>query len=130
MRLPFNPYSRDCVSRGFFSEIADHWSMLVTGTLAHGPARYTRLAEAVEGISQRTLTKTVRNLERDGLVARTAYAESPPRVEYRLTALGEALLQRVQELESWLIAVMPDILDARARYDDESVEPVPGRGGR
>jgi DNA-binding HxlR family transcriptional regulator len=117
------------VSRGFLSEVADHWSMLVVGALAHGPARYTRIADAVDGISQRTLTKTLRNLERDGLVSRSAYAESPPRVEYQLTPLGLALLDRVQGFESWLVATMPDILRARTRYDETSVQATPAHGG-
>lgn len=71
---------------------------VIVGTLSDGPVRYSDLACAIPGISQRILTLTLKRLQRSGLVDRTAYAEVPPRVEYSLTGLGNSLLTTVLEL--------------------------------
>ncbi|GAA5196000.1 helix-turn-helix domain-containing protein [Rugosimonospora acidiphila] len=81
--------------------VGDKWSVLIIGTLAGGPTRYSDLAEAIPGISQRMLTLTLKQLQRDGLLIRTAYPEVPPRVEYSLTGLGNSLLSTVLELAAW-----------------------------
>jgi DNA-binding HxlR family transcriptional regulator len=81
--------------------VGDKWSVLIIGTLADGPTRYSDLAAAIPGISQRMLTLTLKHLRRSGLVNRTAYAEVPPRVEYSLTDLGTTLLSTVLELAAW-----------------------------
>jgi DNA-binding HxlR family transcriptional regulator len=83
--------------------VGDKWSVLLIGTLERGPTRYSDLAHAVPGISQRMLTLTLRKLARDGIVFRTAYAEVPPRVEYELTELGASLLGMVLGLAGWAV---------------------------
>jgi DNA-binding HxlR family transcriptional regulator len=90
--------------REVLDRIGDKWSMLVVGTLRSGPLRFGELAESVVGISQRMLTLTLKHLVEDGLIARTAYAEVPPRVEYELTELGWTLLPRVMALAEWAMA--------------------------
>jgi DNA-binding HxlR family transcriptional regulator len=82
----------DRVVFSVISRVADKWTMLVLETLAqHGVLRFTRIGELVGAISQKMLTKTLRQMEQDGFVTRTAYPEVPPRVEYALTELGLSL---------------------------------------
>jgi DNA-binding HxlR family transcriptional regulator len=88
--------------RQILDRIGDKWSMLVIAVLEAGPLRYTDLQREVPGISQRMLTLTVRQLQQDGLVTRTAYAEVPPRVEYALTPLGRSLHHIVTSLITWV----------------------------
>jgi len=90
------PFIREILAR-----IGDKWTVLVIGTLSTGPLRYSELLAKVPGISQRMLTVTVKELERDGVVSRTAYPEVPPRVEYELTPLGESLLSIVLDMAQW-----------------------------
>ena len=80
------------------SRVGDKWSVLVVSILGRGSMRFNELKRAVDGVSQRMLTLTLRTLERDGLVMRTVYPTVPPRVEYELTALGRSLLQPVSAL--------------------------------
>src|SRR6187551_1762525 len=89
--IPWDPYRLDCPSRRLLDRIGDRWTVLIMGALDAGPQRFSALAGRVGGISQKMLTQTLRSLERDGFVTRTAYAEIPPRVEYALTALGRSL---------------------------------------
>src|SRR5580698_3809420 len=82
----------EAMVREIIERVADKWTMLVLEVLEeHGVVRFTRLGELVGGISQKMLTKTVRQMERDGLVTRTVHPVIPPRVEYRLTDLGRSL---------------------------------------
>jgi DNA-binding HxlR family transcriptional regulator len=90
--------------REVLDRIGDKWSLLVIGTLRGGPLRFGELTEAIEGISQRMLTLTLKHLVEDGLVARTAYAEVPPRVEYEVTELGRTLVPLVLALAGWAMA--------------------------
>jgi len=76
-----NVYAAGCPTRQILDRIADKWTTLVIGTLAQRTRRFSELRRAIEGISQKMLTQTLRDLERDGLVLRTVYAEVPPRVE-------------------------------------------------
>ncbi|WP_413759509.1 winged helix-turn-helix transcriptional regulator [Streptomyces sp. MMBL 11-3] len=106
--------------RQIVDRAGDKWTVLVIGTLEHGPLRYTDLQNAVTGISQRMLTHTLRQLRRDGLVTRTAYPEVPPRVEYALTDLGTTLLDAVTALVDWAGTHHDEIRDNRARHDSET----------
>lgn len=99
------------------SRIGDKWSVMVVGRLAHGAIRFNTLRRDIGGISQRMLTLTLRNLERDGLVTRTMYPEIPPRVEYELTPLGRTLLPAINALWDWTVAHHADIVEARQDYD-------------
>lgn len=100
--------------RQVLDRIGDKWSMLVTAVLEAGPLRYTDLQREVPGISQRMLTLTVRQLQQDGLVTRTAYAEVPPRVEYALTPMGRSLHQIVTSLITWAAEHHSQIREHRA----------------
>ncbi|GGJ79286.1 HxlR family transcriptional regulator [Streptomyces camponoticapitis] len=97
--------------------VGDKWSVLIIGTLSDGPVRYSDLAYAIPGISQRMLTLTLKQLQRSGLVDRTAYAEVPPRVEYSLTALGKSLLTTVLELAAWSADRQTEIRRHQDTYD-------------
>ncbi|MEU3983776.1 helix-turn-helix domain-containing protein [Streptomyces sp. NPDC026672] len=97
--------------------VGDKWSVLIVGTLSDGPVRYSDLAHAIPGISQRMLTLTLKQLCRSGLVERTAYAEVPPRVEYSLTALGTSLLTTVLELAAWSADRHEEIRSHQRTYD-------------
>ncbi|PZR52233.1 transcriptional regulator [Xylanimonas oleitrophica] len=105
------------VVRDVLSRVGDRWSLLTIDRLADGPSRFGRLQERLPGISHRVLTVTLRQLQRDGLVSRAAYAEVPPRVEYALTDLGRAVLEPVEALIAWAQRHQEDIVAARARYD-------------
>ena len=114
-----------CVAvRDVLNRVGDKWSVLVIRTLGAGPLRFNALRRAVEGISQRMLTLTLR-LERDGLVHRKVHPTVPPQVEYSLTALGETLLGTIQALAEWAYTHRMDIQQARARFDAEVQVEVP-----
>ncbi|WP_262391284.1 helix-turn-helix domain-containing protein [Nocardiopsis sp. CNR-923] len=91
--------------------------MLVIVELAGGPRRFRELQRAVDGISQRMLTLTVRRLERDGLVLRTVYPTVPAQVDYRLTGTGASLTHLVKALAEWSLAHRDGIVQARQEYD-------------
>ena len=97
--------------------IADKWSILVVGRLGKGPMRFNELRYVVGGISQKMLTTTLRNLERDGFVTRTQYATIPPRVDYELTGLGQELLVPVNALGDWARNNIVRIHMARSAFD-------------
>nr|WP_274636422.1 helix-turn-helix domain-containing protein [Microbacterium bovistercoris] len=113
----WDPYDRDCPTRQLLDRIGDRWTVLVIGTLADGPRRYTEIARKVDGVSQKMLTQTLRALEHDGIVSRTVFPEIPPRVEYRLTARGESLREPLHALEEWAKTNMADVLDSRSRAE-------------
>jgi DNA-binding HxlR family transcriptional regulator len=104
--------------RETLDRVGDKWSVLVISILAAaGPLRFVALQQRIPGISQRMLTLTLRHLERDGLLSRTAYAEVPPRVEYKLTALGQSLRDVVIALARWATDHDEQIKAARLAFD-------------
>ncbi len=105
------------VFRSILDRVGDTWSLLVIGMLQPGPMRFTELLRSVPGISRRMLTLTLRQLERDGLVGRAAFAENPPRVEYRVTPLGETISGPVLALAHWVNEHSAQIERNRADYD-------------
>jgi len=106
-----------CPVRDVLDRIGDKWSLLVLLHLGTAEAlRFNELRKRATGISQRMLTVTLRSLEADGLLTRHVYAEVPPRVEYRLTALGHGLRQAIGQLEQWARTNGPQIEQARAAY--------------
>ncbi|KAA9143575.1 helix-turn-helix transcriptional regulator [Microbacterium lushaniae] len=107
----------DCEVRQILDRIADKWSLLVIALLDDTPMRFTELQRAVDGISQRMLTVTLRHLERDGLVNRVVYPVIPPRVEYSLTSVGRGLHATVQSLVTWTEENTDYIVRARNEYD-------------
>src|SRR5580698_7376619 len=111
--------------RQILNRVGDKWSILVIAMLDQGTRRFTELRREVEGISQRMLALTLRQLERDGLVERTVYPVVPPKVEYRLTDLGSTLLESVRGLVSWAVEHRGQVAAARVAYDArQNEEPV------
>ena len=106
-----------CPLRDVLDRVGDKWSVLVVVLLKDGRLRFSDLRRSIEGISQRMLTHTLRQLERDGLVERTVYPSVPVRVEYELTALGRTLIEPLAALAQWAESHREVILSARAAYD-------------
>lgn len=108
--------SPDCPSRVVFGRIGERWTMFVILALARGGTlRFTELRERVGRVTPKVLTETLRALESDGLVARRAFADSPPRVEYSLTPLGESLLEPIAAMRDWAERHVPEVLASRER---------------
>lgn len=99
------------------SAIGDKWTVQIVGTLSRGPMRFNEIRREVGTISQRMLTLTLRNLERDGLATRTVYPTVPPRVDYALTELGKTLIQPITAVATWAIAHREEVADARSNFD-------------
>ena len=107
------------LGRDILTCVSDKWSLWVLYVLNDGGnMRFSRVLEKVEGVSQKMLTKTLRQLERDGFITRTMFMEVPPRVEYELTELGDTLLLKMLPLWEWIVATLPDFKAARAKFDE------------
>ncbi len=119
---PANPYDMRCPSRDVLDLIGGKWAILILCCLQQGPVRTGALMRMVGGISQKMLTQTLRDLERDGFVARISHPEVPPRVEYRLTDLGRSLSELARTMEQWVIQHYPAILEQRRRAADRPAE--------
>ncbi len=118
----------DCQSvSAVLSRIGDKWSVLIVMTLGDGPRRFNELKRQIGGVSQRTLTLTLRGLERDGLVTRTIFPTIPPRVDYELTDLGRSLRVPVEALGQWAFAHIRVMEDARRAYDQDLGKAEAGR---
>jgi DNA-binding HxlR family transcriptional regulator len=104
------------------SRVGDKWSVMVVMLLGPGPKRFNEIRRAINGISQRMLTLTLRGLERDGLVTRTVFPTIPPRVDYELTELGQSLRCPIDALGEWAFANRDRIDAARARFDRDHSE--------
>ncbi len=112
----------ECETRQILDRIAGKWSLLVISLLARDTKRFSQLQREIDGISQRMLTVTLRQLERDGLIERTVYPVVPPRVEYALTDLGCTLLDTIQSLVRWTDEHRVQIAAARTAYDAREAE--------
>lgn len=117
---PADVYSAPCPSRQALDRIADKWTALIVGCLSTGTKRYSELRLAIDGVSEKMLTQTLRSLERDGLITRTAYPTVPPKVEYRLTDLGHTLTAPLAAIRDWAETHINEINDARSHYDSGS----------
>ncbi|MEU7799088.1 helix-turn-helix domain-containing protein [Micromonospora arborensis] len=106
-----------CPTHRVLDRLGDRWVSLLLMELAHGARRHGELARAVAGATQKMLTQTLRALQRDGLVARSVTDSMPPRVEYRLTPLGESLLPVMALVTEWAERHIDDIDTARVTYD-------------
>jgi DNA-binding HxlR family transcriptional regulator len=106
-----------CPVKDIMASYGDKWTMYTVLLLGqHQKMRFNELRCNINGISQRMLTVTLRSLEEDGIVSRTIYPEIPPRVEYRLTELGESLLMQLLQLATWAEENVGEILKARNKY--------------
>jgi len=106
-----------CRAREVLQRVGDKWSVLVIDLLGQGTKRFSELHRAIDGITARMLTVTLRGLERDGIVTRTIHPVIPPRVEYALTPMGRTLLDTIGQLVAWADSHLPEIEAARAAYD-------------
>jgi DNA-binding HxlR family transcriptional regulator len=106
-----------CRTREVLDIVGDKWSLLVVRNLSQGPRRFTELKRAIDGISQRMLTVTLRSLERDGILTRTVRNVMPPHVSYELTPMGKTLREATAPLLEWSTVHLAHIDTARAAYD-------------
>ena len=124
--LDGDPYQwdarNDCEVRQILDRIAGKWALLTIALLDGRAMRFTELQRRIDGISQRMLTVTLRQLERDGLVTRTVHPVVPPRVDYALTQLGTTLLETTRALVAWTEAHQDEVAAARADYDTRNVD--------
>jgi DNA-binding HxlR family transcriptional regulator len=109
----------DSLTRDIVTRMAEKWTLWTMAVLAEAeaPMRFSRVMEQVEGVSQKSLTKTLRQLERDGLITRVVFAEVPPRVEYAITPLGIEMLEQVHPLWLWATKNVGRFQKAQANYD-------------
>lgn len=114
----WNVLLRTCPSRTSLMEIANKWTAMIVVVLGSGPLRFTEIRTAVDGISGKVLTETLRRLERDGVVERRSYDRIPPHVEYELTELGRSLHEPLNALRAWAEANIEQVLEARQDFDD------------
>ncbi|MFI5409925.1 winged helix-turn-helix transcriptional regulator [Kaistia sp. UC242_56] len=109
--------AEQCPVRDVLDRLGDAWSYLVVLQLTTGPHRFNALKRAVDGISQRMLTVTLRSLERDGLVSRQVFPTTPPQVEYALTEMGHSLAEPMRALTAWAASHHDHVRASRAVYD-------------
>ncbi|MFI8770376.1 winged helix-turn-helix transcriptional regulator [Streptomyces sp. NPDC053792] len=122
----FDVFDRTCRSRSTLENITGRWGALTLGALGDGPLRFNRLRRRVVGISEKMLTQTLRNLQRDGMVYRRASPANPPTVTYGLTPLGSEITTQVAAVLDVIARLTPDVLDARHHYDTRNcARPVP-----
>jgi DNA-binding HxlR family transcriptional regulator len=107
--------------RDVLQQIGGKWATLLMTALADKPHRFGALRRTVPDISQRILTQTLRDLQRDGYVDREVFATTPPSVEYRLTELGRSLYQPVALLQNWAVANHDAVRAARSRFDEAAL---------
>ncbi|OYC95795.1 winged helix-turn-helix transcriptional regulator [Microbacterium sp. Yaish 1] len=107
-------FTENCPTRVVLDHVMSKWGVLVLLALTDGTARWGELRRSVAGISEKMLASTLRTLEADGIVSRTAYPEVPPRVEYALTERGVELMERMMPLMEWIASNADDIVGRRA----------------
>ncbi|OLF13417.1 winged helix-turn-helix transcriptional regulator [Actinophytocola xanthii] len=121
-------YLRNCPCRGVLDLLANKWTALAIGALEDGPRRFGELRRKLEGVSQKMLTQTLRELERDGLVSRTVYPVVPLRVDYALTELGRSVAEPLSAIRRWSEENIGHVQRARAEYERRAeADPVPAR---
>ncbi|MEW8525385.1 MAG: helix-turn-helix domain-containing protein [Candidatus Thiodiazotropha endolucinida] len=110
----------ECPIRNVVAQIGDKWSVLILFALVEGADRFNSLKSRVVGISQRMLTQTLRDLEREGYVNRTVYPEVPVKVEYELTSMGRDIVKPLYQLVSWAETHHDEIKRSRKAYDERN----------
>jgi DNA-binding HxlR family transcriptional regulator len=113
-----------CPVRGVLDHLGDKWTTLIVIVLSQRPHRFSEVRRSIPDISKRMLTQTLRDLERDGLISRRVYPTKPPSVEYRLTELGDSLLEPLTALIGWAEQSQSRIAMARTQFD--SADPSHG----
>lgn len=120
--MEWNPYAGTCPTRFVLDRIADKWTVLLLGILAHRPMRFNAILRELDGLSQKMLSQVLKSLERDGLVTRTAYPTVPVSVEYAITPLGQTLTATLEKLRTWAVDNIETVLNAQREYDDKRLE--------
>jgi len=115
-----NVYSRECPSQNILALIGSKWSMLILCSLREGPRRTHAIKRRLQGVSSKMLTQTLRELVRHGIVERHDFGEVPPRVEYRLTAIGRSLAELVADIEAWVTTHYTRLSSAARIHDARS----------
>jgi DNA-binding HxlR family transcriptional regulator len=115
-------FSVDCPSRLLFDQVADKWSMMIMTVLNGGGTRFNDLKRRLEGVSQKSLSMTLKRLERNGIISRTVVASTPPGVLYEMTPLGLTLLPSFQAIYRWANDNMSAVEAARVAYDQHHDE--------
>lgn len=117
-------FSVNCPCRVLFAEVSSKWSMMILTVIENQPHRFNEIKWQLEGISQKSLTQTLRRLERNGLLTRHVIQASPVAVEYALTELGRSLLKPFKELYSWTYQNMGQVDEAREEFDSRVNPPA------
>ena len=110
-------FNAKCATRVVLDRVGDKWAVLILILLHDEPQRFNQLRRRIDGISQKMLSQTLKSLERDGLIRRTAFATVPVTVEYAITPLGRTLHSAVDALRIWAEAHLGEVQKAQARYD-------------
>jgi DNA-binding HxlR family transcriptional regulator len=110
-------FTLNCPTQKIFDLLGNKWSLIILYCLSFGTKRHSQLQKQIEGISQKMLTQTLRNLERHGFVTRHVYPVVPPRVEYSLTSVGETLIEPLTSFCQWSENHISEIELARESYD-------------
>jgi DNA-binding HxlR family transcriptional regulator len=113
-------YRAACPAREILGHVTGRWGGLVLGALTNGTRRYSELRARIEGISEKMLAQTLRDLERDGLVLRRQYPAVPPRVDYTLTPGGMEVAQRVESLIGWLQDHVHELVAAQQTHESNA----------
>jgi len=116
----FDAFSASCPARAILASVANKWTVLVLSVLTEDTTRFNELRRRVQGVTQKVLTQTLRDLERLGLVSRRIYAEVPPRVEYSLTPLGHSLVRVLDDIKAWTETHAPEVMQAQQRFDRQA----------
>jgi DNA-binding HxlR family transcriptional regulator len=117
-------HAKDCPFRNVLDKIGDKWTCLVFAVLEDDAKRFNEIRRLIGDISHRVLTRKLRDLERDGYVARTVYPVSPPKVEYELTPLGRSALEPIKQLMHWTLNTFPEVKRAREDFDRANDKPA------
>lgn len=121
VRIEEKTFTADCAWREVIDLIGDKWSVMILHTICNSRLRYSEIHRYMPGISQKVLTATLRQLERNGIVKRTVHPVVPPKVEYELTPLGKNVFEVVESLRTWAIAHLDEIEGARKTYDARKI---------
>jgi DNA-binding HxlR family transcriptional regulator len=115
--MQYDVYTQACPSRLVLDRVADKWAVLILGRIDDEPVRFNQLRRAIQGISQKVLSQTLKKLERDGLIRREVFATVPVTVEYSTTDLGKTLADTIRSLARWAEANIEAVMAAQKRYD-------------
>lgn len=115
--MTYNVYAKDCPSRMILDQISSKWAMLILNRLADKTVRFNQLRREIDGISQKVLSQTLKNLERDGLIYRKVFPTVPVTVEYSITELGKTLSEALHILTHWAEKHYDAVAQAQKAYD-------------